>query len=1063
MEVYYHDQPMNSIDAMRNWKIFMNFQRKLPLLCGLLSVAFLGAADKLVGADAYYINDAITTYPGTLTYPPDIDASNFVNNSIFTINFTPQTFFTSQPLFETWDTLNYTNNGTMMANSGFQFDIQSSSTYLHSQASSFNNSGLVSCGSANDTTDPLGGELAFLGYDQCVINATNIVNTGELDSGSGGLIQLSGQSVELSQSLLNIEGGGPSFGGSGFFNLNTNLWSPGANLTATNATTPILSAAPFFLSLTNSTPYINVSVNANNGTNVIRAVFLEDFSGSNVSTSVYFDPDLVFTGQGFNTIQWACSYLDVPSGLILTNYLYLENDFVLGASTNVLPINKIPRNFTLIQTGTTPLPNLPPPAPAGFLPVFSFAGITNLYDFANIQVLASPSTNTIPNQNVTNLPGRVELSGDYYLNLSNIQITGPAYMSLVSSNNFVGSQGALIQTPYADLNVGKTNGYLVLTNVMEASLPYIGGNIQAWDTRWIDSTGSNDFRVLIVASKLTPTILAQVQDLTLHDYSSNSIIISDTFNVMRSFNADAQSMLLTTNPPGFGNTSLDGELNLESAGIFWQSSVPNLRYLTNNGAIRMQNLALFGFPYLTNPPTSTITNLVTASTNIVGGKTNIITSTNSVVVYTTNAVSFLYNTALINNGIFMDQGSTIYAGNFESSGIFSNGVGSFALKSLTTTLTNGALYASADVSITASTLETSNLVLQASRSLTLTVTNLLTDDWTPGVTNFNIWSVGSASVGSGINMPILPNGNLLGTIITLSAPTNQFVANSWAGHDYGISTAGFTNNEAVGELRLDVAASAIPGHNGVLVFNAPGISNALYVDLLVLTNYAIQGNATNNFNFPWLKINTNMMIYFAQALENGLSVAQAIDDQSKIGANGGRLRWISSYAGYFSSTNLFYTNSTGNVFSNSVNTALAQSTEIDSDGDGLLNYLDPTPFFLSSELNFTTSVTNNPANSIKLQWTTIPNATNFIYYTTSIPFTNWLPFTNFSKWYYGNNVAVTNSAHGNGFHSPQAPSGVNYSAVDNGTQTNVWVFDTVTNVPHYYKVVVWPWQDYTPQ
>src|SRR5579863_6299697 len=121
---------MNQIDIIRNWNNFMNFQRKLPLLCSLLTLAFLGCAEKMVAADAYYINDAITTYPGTLTYPPDIDASNFVNNSIFTINFTPQTFFSSQPLFETWDTLNYTNNGTLMANSGFQFDVQSSSTYL---------------------------------------------------------------------------------------------------------------------------------------------------------------------------------------------------------------------------------------------------------------------------------------------------------------------------------------------------------------------------------------------------------------------------------------------------------------------------------------------------------------------------------------------------------------------------------------------------------------------------------------------------------------------------------------------------------------------------------------------------------------------------------------------------------------------------------------------------------------------------------------------------------------------------------------------------------------------
>ena len=1053
---------MNQLVAMRNWKHFMNFQRKLPLFIGLLALVFFATAGKSFAAADYYINDAIVSYPGTEAYPPNISATNFVNNSDFTVNFTLQTFVTSLPLYETWDTLNYTNNGNMVANSGFLFDTQSSSTYLRSRAANFNNSGLVSCGSSNNTSDPFGGALSSFGYDQCVVTATNIVSSGQIDTGVNGLIQLAGQSVELSQSLLNIEGAGANVGGTAAAALNTNFWSPGSSLRGQTNSSAFFPISPFQLRLTNCTSYINFE-GQDGTTNIFEAVFIEDDSGSNVATTIYFGNSFPNRGGVDNltaTIQWAGSYLDPANNIIITNYLYLNDDYILGASTNVLPISVPPVNFTFTES-TTPedFTGLPPATP-GFFAIFSPTNtVTNYYAFGNMNLLASPDTNNLPNHSITNLPGRVQIYADNYLNLSNAQVTGENYMSLVSTNDFAGSGGAFIQTPYSDLNLGKTNGYLYITNTMEATLPFWGGNVKAWTTAWYDSGTSNLYRILIVGSHVVPVISSQVQNLTLRNYGSNNVIISDTFNVMNSFYSDAQSLTLTTNPPGYGATSIDGELNLEPVSIFWQSSVPNLRYLTNNGAIRMQNLMLFGFPNLTNFGSS---NIVITVTNIVSG-TNVVSSLTNV-VYTTNVVSYLYNNALINNGVFMDQGSTIYAGNFESSGIFSNGLGSFKLQSLTSTLTNGVLYAGGDVSMTASNLVTSNLVLQASRSLTLTATNLLTDSWTPGVTNFNVWSVGSSSVGVGINMPIQPtNGSLLGTIITLSAPTNQTVQNSWAGHDYGISAAGYTNNEAVGVLRMDAASSVIPGHNGVLVFNAPGISNALYVDLLVLTNYAQNGNATNNYNFPWLKINTNMMIYFAQAtLTNGLSVAEAIDDQSKIGANGGRLRWVSSYAGYFSSTNVYYTNAMGNVYSNSFNTALAQSTEIDSDGDGLLNYLDPTPFFFAPEMNFTASVATNNANSVKIQWATIPNATNFIYYTTSIPFTNWLPFTNFNNWYYGNNVAKTNSSHGNGFHSPQAPSGVNYSAVDNGTQTNVWLFDTVTNVPHYYKVVVWPWQDYMP-
>jgi hypothetical protein len=373
-------------------------------------------------------------------------------------------------------------------------------------------------------------------------------------------------------------------------------------------------------------------------------------------------------------------------------------------------------------------------------------------------------------------------------------------------------------------------------------------------------------------------------------------------------------------------------------------------------------------------------------------------------------------------------------------------------------LTNGSLYADGDVSITADSLVTSNLFLLASRSLTLQVTNLLSDS----TNNGNFWQVGSNSIGSGINLPVKPvTGNLLGTSIALSAPTNRNVVNVWAGTDYGISNTGYTNNTEVGQMIWNVA-NQTPGHtdNGVLTFNGAGVSNALYIDELVLTNFATQGNATNSFNFPWLKIGTNMFVYYARAIElsGGLAFddSEQIDNESQHGGNNSRLRWISSYAGFYSSTNIVTTNSDHTLSTNSVNIALVESKDIDSDSDGNPNFYDPTPFFLPQELNFTATVTNVPPKSVKVMWTTIPNATNFVYYSTNVMATNWLPFTNFSHWYYGNNVAVTNSAHTNYFRSPQVYIN-NASLPDNSQQTNVWVFDVITNVPHYYKVVVWPW------
>lgn len=1116
------------------------------------------AGNRAAAVDDYYENDAVIQYPGNVASAPPIDARNFINTGTFIINFPSLLIIdTSSPFYETSDTLNYTNTGTMMVNSGFMFDNQSSVTGLRTRSASFNNSKLVSCGSAYDTTDPLLGELTLLGYDQCWVSATNIVNTGELDTGTYGLIKLQGNNVSVAQGLLNIE---PTTAlpveGSGFFG--TNSWFPGLDLGDTYAYSPVV----FFtttnlLFLNNSAAYTNIA-QVTPTYNIIRAVFVEDFTSSAVTTnaiSVYFDTAGIGFGGGNVTIQWAGTYLDSASGNYYTNYLYLNDNYALGASTNVLPITGVPANFTF-TSATSPQVTTAATLPSAIGTLFQVGIVTNDFDVMNAQLIGSYSTNNIPNRSITNLPGRVEITADNSLDMTLVQITGPTYMSLRATNQFNGSAGAYIQTPYADLNLANHDPVFYLTNVMQSYIPQWSGLVQAYNARFFTvdtNTGAtNDYRIVIVGSALSPTAAAQVQDLILHD--TNSMVISDTYNVMRTLSADCQSLTLTTNPPGNGATALDGELNLGNPSIFWQSSVPNLRYLTNNGAIRTLNLAYFGYPYLTNVSSvaatgalsktgagtnvvnndkvtigtnqyifvSTLTNALPNQVKIVAssldaslsnliaainggsgsgtayssattsnlwvtaagvsnhafavtaliagpkGNTNVVSFAPSTTssnltwggqttlaggIYVTNRSWFLTNSAFINNGIFSDEGSVIYSGNFVNNGVVSNGVGSFTLQALNTAMTNSYFYAAGDVSIATSNLITSNVVWTAGRSLTLSVTNLLSDS----SSNNNTWYVGSASVGSGIKMPIKPaTGNLLNTTITLHAPTNYTVANVWAGLDYGLSGAGYNNNMAVGQLVLDVATPAIVNHNGILTFSGAGTSNALYVDLLVLTNYATQGNSTNSYNFPWLKINTNLVIYYAQALEGGVSVAEQIDQQSRAGANNGRLRWIYSYAGYYSSTNILYTNSDSTIYTNTVNAALAQSSDIDSDSDGTPNRWDPTPFFVPGEMNFSVSVTNG--TMLKVQWTTIPNATNFVYYTTSLSSTNWLPFTNFSQWYYGNNVPVPNPG-GYSFHSPQTYIS-NATLPDNSQQTNVWFLESGTNASQYYKVVMEPWVNF---
>ena len=97
------------------------------------------------------------------------------------------------------------------------------------------------------------------------------------------------------------------------------------------------------------------------------------------------------------------------------------------------------------------------------------------------------------------------------------------------------------------------------------------------------------------------------------------------------------------------------------------------------------------------------------------------------------------------------------------------------------------------------------------------------------------------------------------------------------------------------------------------------------------------------------------------------------------------------YAGHFSSTNIVYPDGT----TITVNAALAAAPHTDSDGDGTPNAYDPTPFFVSSEMNFTETITNTPPLQVVLTWTSIPDATNIVLFKTNLLSPNWFTLTNF--------------------------------------------------------------------
>jgi len=401
----------------------------------------LAMANTSFAADALYENDALVEYPGTVEFPPQIDATNFVNNSYFIIELIALSG-NNTPYYETSDTINYTNNGVMEFDPSIQLDTYSTTTYLESMAGSFYNPGLL------------------FAESNSVVIVTNIISPGTIEVTGDGLIQLTGQYIDLTRGDLDVEAPANGFNGTvvgtGNFGIDTNLdWNPANDLGPNFATSSDVTPAPSspFLSLGNSSPYFDLAT-TNNGTNeIIRSAFVEDFSSPSVPFNVYYDTG-DFSGGGAVTIEWVGVYTNYATGAPGTNYLYLNDNYLLGVATNLAITGNpgYPDNFTFVETSVRQTPGVL--TPAGFNNTIPFPNITfsNKYSYVEASLASSTTATNAGPENFTgsptNLPGRIQINASKELNLNFTTLSEPNYISLISTNQFDGNAGSIIQSPF---------------------------------------------------------------------------------------------------------------------------------------------------------------------------------------------------------------------------------------------------------------------------------------------------------------------------------------------------------------------------------------------------------------------------------------------------------------------------------------------------------------------------------------------------------------------------------------------------------------------------------------
>ena len=170
-------------------------------------------------------------------------------------------------------------------------------------------------------------------------------------------------------------------------------------------------------------------------------------------------------------------------------------------------------------------------------------------------------------------------------------------------------------------------------------------------------------------------------------------------------------------------------------------------------------------------------------------------------------------------------------------------------------------------------------------------------------------------------------------------------------------------------------------------FSGTGTNNALYVDYIEMVN------ASTNFNTNFL-IAPNMTIYFANA---------NVPVRKLDGAANGRFRWVQSFTGPLSSTNITYPS--GNTYT--FNIALVLSKDLDSDGDGIVNANDPTPVYVAESAVLFLSLAAAPEPLVELTWRALSYSSNFLEFKAAASTSDWQVLSNFRMGSYTWPVTIT--------------------------------------------------------
>jgi len=522
----------------------------------------------------------------------------------------------------------------------------------------------------------------------------------------------------------------------------------------------------------------------------------------------------------------------------------------------------------------------------------------------------------------TNLAGRVRIEANN-LNLEGARIRAHGVVN-IKAKHVTSSTSTSIAAPYANYDLGSTNGTMVYRGLNPVGQPNLTGIIKVFVTSWTNTaefpdpaaaaatsdpnagTGTTTpanlladthFRVMIIDADIDPLkTTGELVGLKLR--ATNLTTVDPVLYQVPEVDA-----IPTTYPDGFsGASSISGNEQVAPVTENW----------TNQGSFQL--VGSLGVSSRTFPMLKTLSN----SSDIFGERI-------ALGVGQSTALNYITNTGtLISSGYLGLGASTFYhAGRIEGGNVVDLAMNSMVLAGTNSILAGGGL------NVTANTLD-------ATEGGLIGTPNLISLN----VSDRFVAPAGKVFVLSGAGVKLGANAvsnDLSGVTVSVRAGRFETAFVAWPSLDRGTEAAGLVNNSAIGALVLTV------GEYGRADIRASGSGErALYTRRLELNGDFSQYINVTNKTFDAdglasiLTIDSNTRLYYSIVSVNGVELSGPVLD----GALGGRLRLIPIAGANGGPVSV----DVGTGYVVEASWSVRYSVSLDSDGDGIVNAIDSTPF-----------------------------------------------------------------------------------------------------------------------